>query len=127
MPTILIIDDDRGIRVLLEDVLSDAGYEVIAAGSAREALGVLEAVHPDVILLDLSVPEGEEELNRVVASLIDGTKLVVISGSSELQARAMDLGAHDTIGKPFEIDELLLAVRRLSEGETQATGSSSAA
>ncbi len=69
MPTILVIDDELALRVMLEEVLTDAGYQVVSLGSGREALARLDEVRPDLMLCDVMLPglDGREVYRAVQA------------------------------------------------------------
>lgn len=109
MKHILIIDDDVYIGNVLEETLSKEGYQVSRAYSGTEALYVLSASKPDLILLDLMLPglSGEEVLPQ-----IKGIPVIVVSAKIDVDDK-VDLllgGAADYITKPFEIKELLARI-----------------
>jgi DNA-binding NtrC family response regulator len=109
--SILIVEDDAAMRDLLVEELSDAGYEVAAAGSAANGLELARLDHFDLIITDLRMPEMDGfDLIRGVMALPDAPHVVMITafGSIETAIRAVKLGAYDYITKPFEIEELLL-------------------
>ncbi|MGE3960384.1 MAG: response regulator [Dehalococcoidia bacterium] len=114
MPQVLVVDDDHGIRVLLRDVLTDAGCGVLTASDLSQAIQAIEEHQPDLLVLDLSIPGESEATLRRVTGLAHHTKVLVLSGSSELHERAQDLGAHEALAKPFDIDELVAVVQRLT-------------
>jgi two-component system response regulator AtoC len=115
---ILVADDDASIREMLEEHLSDEGYRVVLANDGRSALTKLEKEGPDVMLLDVRLPDmdGLQVLDRIKR---DGyaTQVVMISahGSSVVTIQAMQRGAYDYITKPFDLDEVSLTLRRLGE------------
>lgn len=109
MKNILIIDDDVYIGNVLEETLSKEGYQVSRAYSGTEALYVLSASKPDLILLDLMLPglSGEEVLPQ-----IKGIPVIVVSAKIDVDDK-VDLllgGAADYITKPFEMKELLARI-----------------
>jgi two-component system response regulator (stage 0 sporulation protein F) len=110
---ILIVDDQFGIRVLLQEVLSQEGYEVFQAPNGSIALEIVETNTPDLILLDMKIPgmDGLEILRNIRKMGID-TKVIMMTAYGELdliqEAREMGALAHFT--KPFDIDELRQAV-----------------
>ncbi|MDE6531668.1 MAG: response regulator transcription factor [Lachnospiraceae bacterium] len=109
MKHILIIDDDVYIGNVLEETLSKEGYQVSRAYSGTEALYVLSASKPDLILLDLMLPglSGEEVLPQ-----IKGIPVIVVSAKIDVDDK-VDLllgGAADYITKPFEMKELLARI-----------------
>ena len=120
MKHILIIDDDVHIGDMLEEILSREGYRVSRAYSGTEALLVISAHTPDLVLLDLMLPglSGEEVLPQ-----IKGIPVIVVSAKTDMQNK-VDLllgGAADYITKPFDIPELLaritVALRRVAVAE----------
>jgi len=111
---VLIADDEPLIRKSIETVLRDEGFEVSAAGSGAEAWARFQDERPDVVLLDLVLgdADGLELLRRMRAQAAD-CKVILISahGSFESAVSAMKLGGYDFIRKPFEIEEIVAAVR----------------
>jgi two-component system response regulator AtoC len=118
MPRVLVIDDDPSLRFTLEAVLSDAGLVVEAQSGGASALAAFEARGADVVLTDLAMPEvdGMQVLERMRAS--DPSVPVVMltaHGSERAAVAAMKAGAFDYLPKPFDPDELVLAIRRAIE------------
>lgn len=109
MKHIFIVDDDIHIGNMLEEVLQREGYKVSRAYSGTEALLVLSAQTPDLILLDLMLPglNGEEVLPK-----IQGIPVIVLSAKSETAHKVQLLldGACDYITKPFDLTELLARI-----------------
>jgi len=114
-----VIDDDVHIGNILEELLSREGYRVSRAYSGTEALLVLDAAKPDLILLDLMLPglSGEEVLPYTV-----GIPVIVVSAKTDVSSKVSLLleGAVDFITKPFDTKELLarvtVALRNASSG-----------
>lgn len=110
--TILVIDDEPAIRRLLRIGLARAGYHVVEAGTAREALSSVQIDKPDVALLDLGLPDrdGLELINLIKAA---GTAVVVVSArdATDQKVTALDLGADDYVTKPFDTEEVLARIR----------------
>ena len=121
MSSILIVDDERGIRALCSDVLGRAGYEVEAVDSAAGALAAAGRRRFDLILCDINLPDqdGVSILPRLlVGEPPPAVLLITAYPSIDTAVRGMKLGARDYIGKPFSPDELRLVVRRaLDEDE----------
>jgi len=119
--SILIVDDERGIRALCSDVLGRAGYEVEAVDSAAGALAAAGRRRFDLILCDINLPDqdGVSILPRLlVGEQPPAVLLITAYPSIDTAVRGMKLGARDYIGKPFSPDELRLVVRRaLDEDE----------
>jgi two-component system KDP operon response regulator KdpE len=112
-PSILVVDDEPQIRALLRTALVRAGYRVVEAANAREALNARAIDHPDLILLDLGLPDRDGlELIEALRSET-GLGLVIVSAREETEQKvaALDLGADDYVTKPFDTDELLARIR----------------
>ncbi|MCU0292681.1 MAG: sigma-54 dependent transcriptional regulator [Thermoanaerobaculaceae bacterium] len=111
--SILVVDDEVGIRQQLAAILGDEGYAVSAAGSGEEALVALAREIYDLVLLDVWLPgaDGIEILRQVRASGLD-VPVVMISGaaSSEVAVRAVREGAHDFLDKPLALERVLVTV-----------------
>lgn len=110
--TILVVDDEPAIRRLLHAGISRAGYRVVEAGSARETLSAMHIDKPEVVLLDLGLPDRDGlELIPLIRS--SGTAVVVVSArdATEQKVTALDLGADDYVTKPFDTEEVLARIR----------------
>ncbi len=110
---ILVVDDEPQIRTLLKATLGRAGYAVVEAANAREAVNAKSIVKPDLILLDLGLPD-RDGLELVTALRGEPrAALVVVSArdQTEQKVAALDLGADDYVTKPFDTEELLARVR----------------
>jgi DNA-binding NtrC family response regulator len=108
---ILVVEDDAAMRDLLTEELTDAGYAVRAAAGAAVGLELARSERFELVITDLRMPEMDGfDLIRGVTALVDPPLVVMITafGSIETAIRAVKLGAHDYITKPFEIEELLL-------------------
>ena len=118
---ILVVDDDDDIREVMQDVLLSEGFLVEAAKDGLDALDKLKhdgyGGHPPLILLDMMMPnmDGESFLKalRGKPDLADAP-VVVISGNAAVREKANSLHAAACLVKPFELDELLGVVRRLT-------------
>ena len=110
---VLVVEDDREIRALMQSTLSVEGFEVTTAVSLSEAQAVLRHDPPDVLVLDLGLPDGDgaqlvRELRRTSAMPI----LIVSARHQEAQKIALlDEGADDYLTKPFSVGELLARMR----------------
>ena len=110
---VLIVDDELHIRRLIHAALARADYAIVEAESAREALELLREERPDIVLLDLGLPDRDGlELVPLVKQQSD-TTLIVVSArdATDQKVAALDLGADDYLTKPFDTDELLARVR----------------
>jgi DNA-binding NtrC family response regulator len=113
-PHILITDDEQLIRDSLRVRFSDEGYAVAVADSGAEVLELLERERPDLVILDLKLGDADGlDILKWIMKKAPGTKVVVITafGSVERGVAALEIGAHDFIKKPFELDEIVVAVR----------------
>lgn len=122
---VLIVDDELHIRRLLRAALERGGYTVIEATTAREALQMM-AHQPDVVLLDLGLPDRDGlELVQPIKER-RAAALLVISAREGVDDKvaALDLGADDYITKPFDTEELLARVRAALRGKLAAQGGS---
>jgi two-component system KDP operon response regulator KdpE len=109
----LIVEDEAQIRILLRAALQRAGYRVVEAATARQALNAKAIDNPDLILLDLGLPD-RDGLELVAALRPDpSVRLIVVSAreQTEQKVAALDLGADDYVTKPFDMDELLARIR----------------
>ncbi|MGN6124492.1 MAG: response regulator [Sphingomonas oligoaromativorans] len=123
-PKLLVIEDDPAIRRLLRVTLERAGHAVAEAGSAREALSLLPIEKPQVILLDLGLPDRDGlELVQLLKRNGEATLIVVSAreATSEKVA-ALDLGADDYLVKPFDTEELLARIRAALRHRLDAQG-----
>jgi two-component system response regulator (stage 0 sporulation protein F) len=110
---ILIVDDQNGIRILLMEVFSNEGYDTYQASNGKLALEIVRTSSPDLVLLDMKIPgmDGLDILKHVKA--IDSSiKVIMMTAYGELDMikEATDLGAIMHFTKPFDIDEMRLAV-----------------
>jgi two-component system, OmpR family, KDP operon response regulator KdpE len=110
---VLIVDDEPHIRRLLKTTLERGCYESCEAATAREALERLADSKPDVVLLDLGLPDRSGlELVPVIKKQSAATVLVVSArDATDDKVAALDLGADDYVTKPFDSEELLARVR----------------
>src|SRR5208337_4465091 len=117
MHSVLIVDDDRTARYGMRRALEET-YKIFEAESAAEARRVLAAENPDLLLLDIEMPE-ENGLDflRALKESGDARPVVMITayGSEKIAVEAMKSGAYDYLPKPFEVDELRLVVEKAFE------------
>ncbi len=118
--TILVVDDDRDIREVVSDRLDALGYRVLSAGNGREAVELLDKQNPQLVLLDIEMPEmnGLEVLKEIRKRGRDVTVVMITAyGTIERAVEAMKQGAYDFIPKPFEPDHITLIVEKALERE----------
>ncbi len=123
--TILVVDDEDEIRQSLRGVLSDEGFAVEEAGDGRRALEMVRRAPPDLVVLDVWLPEIDGiALLEQIKALHPGLPVVIICGHANIEAavRATRLGASDFIEKPFSIEALLGSIERALGGAAQAAG-----
>ena len=122
---ILVVDDDGDIREVLGDRLQSLGYRVFAADTAKAGLELLERQNPQLVLLDIEMPDmnGIDLLREIRRRGHDVTVVMITAyGTVERAVEAMKEGAYDFIGKPFEPDHVALIVAKALERETLRRG-----
>jgi DNA-binding response OmpR family regulator len=124
--TILVVDDEKTLRETLAESLEIEGFTVVQAADGREAVESFRRHHPDLILLDLMLPElSGTEVCRIVRSESDVPILMLTAKSAEVdKVVGLELGADDYVTKPFSFRELLARIRALlrrSEQQAQAS------
>ena len=112
---ILIVDDQYGIRILLNEVFQKEGYKTFQAANGVQAIDIVKKHSPDIVLLDMKIPgmDGIEILKRL--KVIDEDIQVIIMtayGELDMIQEAKDLGAITHFAKPFDIDEIRDAVKK---------------
>ena len=126
-PKVLVVDDEPQIRTLLKATLARAGYSIVEASNAREALASKAIDKPDLVLLDLGLPDrdGLELVGPLAAEPRSAVLVISARDQTEQKVAALDLGADDYVTKPFDTEELLARVRAslrhrlVSEAERQ--------
>jgi DNA-binding response OmpR family regulator len=121
--TILVVDDEPTLRETLVEALEGEGFRVVAAADGREALTAFRAERPDLVLLDLMLPElSGIEVCRIIRAE-SGVPIVMLTAKdSELdKVVGLELGADDYVTKPFSLRELTARVRALFRRLEQAT------
>ena len=112
-PVVLVVDDEPQILRVMRASLPIRGYEVLTASSGKEALDQLSKQVPDLVILDLAMPEmsGLEVCRRVREFSTVPIIILSAKGSESDKVAALDLGADDYVTKPFGMDELLARAR----------------
>jgi urea transport system substrate-binding protein len=117
---ILVVDDDPDLREFLRLTLTSMGFEVTSAANGREALDVLEGYDPDLILLDMKMPVMDGwEFCRTLEGRDARPPIVVLTAAPDPACRAAEAHADGWLGKPFEYEELEMAVRRFAARPTR--------
>ncbi|MEM9968156.1 MAG: sigma-54 dependent transcriptional regulator [Pseudomonadota bacterium] len=120
MSDILIVDDERDIRELISDILKDEGFATRLAGNSDQAIAALNAEAPALMILDIWLKDSRMDgIDILKATKRDNpdVPVVIISGHGniEIAVAAIKQGAYDFIEKPFNIDQLLVVIRRAME------------
>lgn len=118
--TILVADDDLGTRLLIGDYLEASGYSILSAENGKEALGMVEAYQPHLIVTDITMPQmdGYELIRRVRRRpSLRLLPVVFLTGRTDPKERVLgyQLGCDVYLAKPFELSELGAVVRNLLE------------
>jgi two-component system, OmpR family, KDP operon response regulator KdpE len=123
-PLILIVDDEEAIRQFLDVTLTSQGYEVVEAASGQEALSKASSRHPELIILDLGLPDidGVEITRRLRQWTQLPILILSVRGSEIDKIAALDAGADDYLTKPFGSGELLARIRVAWRHQAQSPG-----
>jgi two-component system OmpR family response regulator len=125
MTTVLVVDDESGVRDLLSDALRFAGYETEVASHGREAIDIWRLKRVDLCVVDINMPimDGFEFLETIRKSDVS-TPVLLLSArdASEDIARGLRYGADDYVRKPFSVEELLLRVSAILRRTQGAEG-----
>jgi two-component system, OmpR family, KDP operon response regulator KdpE len=122
--SVLVVDDEPPIRRLLRTSLGAQGYDVSEAGSGRDALAVIEREEPDLVILDLGLPDlnGIEVIRAVRAHSTVPIIVLSVRDDERGKVEALDLGADDYVTKPFGVEELVARIRTALRHRFQAQG-----
>ena len=115
---ILVVDDESSMRKNITDILLPEGYKIFEAKDGKEALDILSDVKPNIVLLDINLPQmnGIAALKEIKKDHKDLPIIIFTAyGTSERAIEAMKSGAFDYLEKPFELDELKLIIKRAAE------------
>lgn len=115
-PLVLVADDERRITKLVSMALSDEGFRVVTASCGEEALAKAEEIRPDIVLLDIVMPEqgGQDTLRQILAIEPRATVAMISSlAGDDVVNECMQLGAKSYLKKPFTKDGLLELLRKL--------------
>jgi two-component system response regulator MprA len=108
---VLVVDDEQDILAFVQAALEQEGYSVSLATDGREALTAIATRQPDLMLLDVNMPDvdGWAVLRELRAAAGPQTPVVVMTAGYNAQTQALGSGAQGYLGKPFELDDLLSA------------------
>ncbi|MFW6215166.1 MAG: sigma-54-dependent transcriptional regulator [Alkalispirochaetaceae bacterium] len=118
MKRILVVDDEAGIREVLDEILEDEGYEVLLAADGLDVPAILEEQRIDLVLLDVWLPgKGGIELLKEISEGFPEIEVVMISGHGtvDIAVKALKMGAYDFIEKPLSLDRVLTIVANALE------------
>ncbi|MGD0913263.1 MAG: response regulator transcription factor, partial [Terracidiphilus sp.] len=112
--TVLIVDDERSIRLSLRTILSNTGFDIVEAARGEEALALVRTAQFDAVLLDINMPGmGGVEVCRLIRKVSPRLPIIMLTvqGSEDHKVEALDAGADDYITKPFQLRELTARLR----------------
>jgi two-component system response regulator AtoC len=113
---VLVADDDQSIRGLLQSFLEGEGFGVVAAKSGRDVIPMINREPPDLVIMDVRMPGmgGLDVLDQMKRLHIDDVPVLMMTayGTSSVAIEAIQRGAYDYVTKPFELDDLLITVKR---------------
>jgi DNA-binding response OmpR family regulator len=113
-PLVLVVDDDPPMRQAIRWALEDEGLEVETAADGQQAVDLARQRRPSLVVLDIRLPvlDGFTVADELRAVHGPGLPILAISADGRITVKARRLGAYAHLAKPFELDELVLAVRR---------------
>src|SRR6516225_9590837 len=113
--TVLLVEDERKLRELVRSYLERAGFTVLSTGSGAEAITLASSASPDLVVLDLGLPDvpGETVAREVQAGAGIPVLILTARSSEEDRIRGLELGADDYVTKPFSPRELVLRVQAI--------------
>jgi two-component system nitrogen regulation response regulator NtrX len=117
--TVLVVDDEDSILFSIEGVLSDEGFDVVCVKNGEDALDKMQELIPDIVLLDIFMPDGIDGIETLVRIKKRYPMMPVIMmsghGTIETAVKATKLGAYDFIEKPISLDKLILSINNAIE------------
>ncbi len=113
--TVLVVEDELRIRELVRSYLEREGFEVLSTGSGAEAISLARSAHPDLMILDLRLPDipGEEVARELGGPSCPAILMLTAKAGEEDRIRGLELGADDYLTKPFSPRELMLRVKAI--------------
>ena len=127
--TVLVVEDERKLRDFIRTYLENAGFTVLSTGSGAEALTMAAAAAPDLVVLDLGLPDvpGETVARELRATARTPLLMLTAKSSEEDRIRGLELGADDYVTKPFSPRELVLRVQAILRRGGPAAAAATAA
>ncbi|HBT48030.1 MAG TPA: hypothetical protein DEA73_09205 [Peptococcaceae bacterium] len=124
-PRLLVVDDEPGVRLLLELLFREEGFQVAVASNGLQALRQIHSFQPDVVIMDVKMPfmDGLEALPRIKASA-PATKVIMVTAylGAAHEKELWKHGASGFLQKPFDLEEIKAEVRRVLALDAQAYG-----
>jgi DNA-binding response OmpR family regulator len=122
--TVLLVEDERKLRELVRSYLERGGFVVLSAGSGAEALSLARSADPDLVVLDLRLPDipGETVARELRATGTTPILMLTAKSSEEDRVAGLELGADDYVTKPFSPRELVLRVQAILRRGAQGAG-----
>src|SRR5260370_14881140 len=113
--TVLVVEDERKLRHLVRSYLERAGFTVLSTGSGAEAITMASGSAPDLVILDLGLPDvpGETVARELRATSATPILMLTAKSAEEDRIRGLELGADDYVTKPFSPRELVLRVQAI--------------
>lgn len=120
---ILVVEDEKNIRTFMQTILTSNGYEAVTAKTGEEGMMLLSSHCPDLVLLDLGLPDTDGQTFIAAVRKWSQVPIIVVSARSHERDKvlSLDLGADDYMTKPFGTSELLARVRTALRHTTQRT------
>jgi len=122
--TVLLVEDERKLRELVRSYLERGGFAVLSAGTGAEALSLARSADPDLVVLDLRLPDipGETVASELRAAGTTPILMLTAKSTEEDRIRGLELGADDYVTKPFSPRELVLRVQAILRRRSQGAG-----
>ena len=116
MPTVLVVDDAQFMRVRLTKLLTSRGFEVVEAENGDQAVSVYQQVKPDVVVMDITMPQ--KDGLQALAEIRGGdphARVIMLTalGQESMVVQAVQAGARDFLVKPFDPDRLMTALEKV--------------
>jgi DNA-binding response OmpR family regulator len=113
--TVLVVEDEQKLRELVRSYLERAGFAVLSTGSGAEAISLANSAHPDLVILDLGLPDVPGESVAREIRVTGSTPILMLTARSSEEDRigGLELGADDYVTKPFSPRELVLRVQAI--------------